>query len=57
MVNFKPSEIEALDSYVAGKREKIAKQEEEDKEKVAAEKVKLLDHNKSYSILKNEVLL
>jgi hypothetical protein len=37
-VNFKHSEIEAIESYVVSKREKLAQQEQEEKEK-AAEKV------------------
>ena len=38
-VKMKPSEIEAIDSYVASKREKMAQIEAEEKEKAAAEKV------------------
>lgn len=39
VTTFKPSEIEAIDTYVAAKREKLAKQEAEEREKAAAEKV------------------
>lgn len=38
IVNFKHSELEAIESYVVSKREKLAQQEQEEKEK-AAEKV------------------
>lgn len=38
-VSFKASEVEAIDSFVASKREKLAKQEEEEKAKAVAEKI------------------
>ena len=40
-ISMKQSEVEAIDTYVKAKKEKMALQEQEDKEKAAAEKVRV----------------